>query len=136
VQSFRWSLDNERWQGRANTIKAAHELAARDLKEPMVNQKVCRELWNKVIPGILDDFDCPNMLKLFAGRPLIITNGDKDPNCPIEGARIAYKAAEKAFADANASDKLKIIVGEGIAHAVTAEHRKEAIDFCDKWLKK
>ena len=51
VQSFRWCLDNDRWQGRANTIKAAHEAAAKDLGEPAVNQKVCRALWNKVIPG-------------------------------------------------------------------------------------
>ena len=71
VQSFRWSLDNDKWQGRANTIKAAHEAAAKDLGDPMVNQKVCRALWGKVIPGILDEFDCPNMLRLFAGRPLL-----------------------------------------------------------------
>ena len=54
VQSFRWSLDNDKWQGRANTIKAAHEQAARDLDESAVNQRVCRELWSKIIPGILD----------------------------------------------------------------------------------
>ena len=39
VQSFRWSLENDKWQGRANTIKAAHEAAAKDLGEPMVNQQ-------------------------------------------------------------------------------------------------
>ncbi len=136
VQSFRWSLENEKWQGRANTIKAAHELAARELKEPMVNQKVCRELWNKVIPGILNEFDCPKMLTLLAGRPTIITNGDKDGNCPIEGARIAFRSAEEAFAKANASDKLKIMVGENVGHTITAEHRQAVIEFCDKWLKK
>src|SRR5262249_25669398 len=38
VQSFRWSLDNDRWQGRANTIKAAHEAAAKDLGEEKVNR--------------------------------------------------------------------------------------------------
>src|SRR6185312_12674499 len=47
VQSFRWSLENDRWQGRANTIKAAHEAAARDLGESKVNRRVCRELWAK-----------------------------------------------------------------------------------------
>ena len=41
VQSFRWSLENEKWQGRANTIKAAHNAAATDLGESAVNQKVC-----------------------------------------------------------------------------------------------
>lgn len=135
VQSFRWSLENDKWQGRANTIKAAHEAAAKDLGEPMVNRKVCRELWSKVIPGILDDFDCPNLIPLFAGRALIITNGDQDGNCPIEGARIAFKAAEEAFAKSGDKAKLSIHVGEKVGHTVTAEHRKAAVAFCVKWLK-
>ena len=97
VQSFRWSLENDKWQGRANTIKAAHEAAAKDLGEAEVNAKVCRALWNKVIPGILDQFDCPSMLRLFAGRPLLILNGEKDPNCPLEGAKLAFAAAEEAY---------------------------------------
>lgn len=138
VQSFKWSLENDRWQGRANTIKAAHEVAAKDLGEPAVNKKVCRELWTKVIPGILDDFDCPNLLPLFATgtpRPLFIANGDMDANCPVEGARIAIKAAEDAFAKAGAKDKLVVRVNAGVAHKVTDEDRKECIAFCVKWLK-
>ena len=138
VQSFKWSLENDKWQGRANTIKAAHEAAAKDLGEPMVNKKVCRELWTKVIPGILDDFDCPNLLPLFASNPtraLFIANGDMDPNCPVEGARIAIKAAEDAFAKAGAKDRLVVRVNAGVAHRVTDEDRKEAIAFCVKWLK-
>ena len=40
------------------------------LGAPAINKQVCRELWTKVIPGILDDFDCPNLLPLFAtGTP-------------------------------------------------------------------
>ncbi len=62
-----------------------------------MNARVCRELWNKVIPGMLDQFDCPSMIRLFAGRPLLILNGDRDPNCPLEGAKIAFAAAEAAF---------------------------------------
>src|SRR5262249_34074634 len=48
VQSLRWSLENEKWQGRANTIRAAHEAAAADLGEKEINGKVCRALWTKV----------------------------------------------------------------------------------------
>jgi dienelactone hydrolase len=139
VQSFQWSLENDKWQGRANTIKAAHEAAAKDIGEPMVNKNVCRELWSKVIPGILDDFDCPNLLPLFAlgksPRPLFIANGDMDPNCPVEGAKIAIKSAEDAFAKAGAKDKLVVRVNAGVAHKVTDEDRKECIAFCVKWLK-
>jgi dienelactone hydrolase len=134
VQSFRWSLENEKWQGRANTIKAAHEAAAKDLGEEKVNQKVCRELWNKVIPGILDQFDCPSMIRLFAGRPLLILNGETDGNCPLPGAKLAFASAEQAYKDAKASDKLRIIVAP-VGHTVTAEQRQAAIDWFEKWLK-
>jgi dienelactone hydrolase len=135
VQSFRWSLENNQWQARANTIKAAHESAAKDLGEPAVNQKVCRALWDKVIPGILEQFDCPSMLRLCAGRPLLILNGELDPNCPLEGAKLAFAAAEAAYKDAKASDKLRIDVAKGVRHAVTAEQRQMALEWLEKWLK-
>lgn len=137
VQCFKWSLENDKWEGRANTIKATHEAAAKDLGEPAVNQKVCRELWSKVIPGILDDYNCPNLLPLFAtgSRALFIANGERDPNCPVEGAKLAIKAAEDAFAKAGAKDRLAVRVNAGVAHTVTADDRKAALDFCEKWLK-
>jgi dienelactone hydrolase len=136
VQSFRWSLEHDKWQGRANTIKAAHEAAAKDLGEPVVNQRVCRELWGKIIPGILDDFDGPNLLPLFAGRALFVANGELDANCPIEGAKLAVAAAAEAFAAAGAQDRLEFRLAEGVGHAVTPEQHKAAVAFCVKWLKK
>ena len=99
VQSFRWSLENDQWQGRARTIKLAHDAAAKDLGESEVNAKVCRVLWNKIIPGITEQFDCPSMLRLFAGRALLIVGGTKDPNCPYGGAKLAIASAERAFQD-------------------------------------
>ena len=135
VQSFKLSLDNDKLQGRANTIKTAHEAAAKDLGELKVNQRVCRKLWDKVIPGILDDYDCPNLIRLFASRALFIANGDQDANCPIEGAKLAIAAAEEAFAKTKAVDKLVVRVNKGVGHKVTDEDRKEAIAFCVKWLK-
>jgi dienelactone hydrolase len=134
VQSFRWSLEHEAWQGRARTIEAAHDDAAKDLGEPQVNARVCRELWNKVIPGMLDEFDCPSMIRLFAGRPLLILNGDRDPNCPLEGAKLAFTAAEAAFQDAGASDKLKIMVAPDTAHKVATEQRQAALEWLTFWL--
>src|SRR6202041_3942706 len=97
---------------RANTIRQAHETAAKDLGESAVNQKVCRALWNKVIPGMLDQFDCPSMLRLCAGRPLLILNGELDPNCPLEGAKLAFASAEAAYKQVKAEDKLKIMVAQ------------------------
>lgn len=134
VQSFRWSLENDRWQGRANTIRPAHAQAAKDLGEPAVNQKVCRALWSKIIPGILDDYDCPSMLRLCAGRPMLIVSGTKDGNCPYEGAKIAIASAERAYKEANASERLSVLV-EDVGHTVTAKQRTAALDWFEKWLK-
>ena len=102
--------------------------------EAEVNARVCRELWNKVIPGILDEFDCPSMIRLFAGRPLLILNGELDLNCPIGGAQVAFAAAEKAYRDAGASERLKIMVAPATGHKVTDEQRQAALEWFDKWL--
>ena len=135
VQSFRWSLDNNAWGGRAATIKGAHDAAAKDLGRDKVDAKVCEALWNKVIPGILDAYDCPTMLTLFAGRPLLIVNGEKDPNSPIEGSKIAFKRAEAAYQEAGAAGRLKIDVAPGIGHAVTDSQRATIFDWFQRWLK-
>jgi pimeloyl-ACP methyl ester carboxylesterase len=134
VQSFRWSLDNDQWQGRARTIKAAHDQAAKDLGEPMVNQKVCRALWNKIVPGILDQYDCPSMLRLFAGRALLIVGGSKDANCPYAGAQLAIASARQAFEEAKCSEKLRVIV-EDVGHTVTNAQRQAALAWFARWLK-
>jgi dienelactone hydrolase len=135
VQSFRWSLEHDKWQGRANTIRAAHQAAAKDLGEKAVNQRVCRALWNKIVPGILDQFDCPSMLRLAAGRPLLILNGELDPNCPLEGAKLAIEEATRAYRAAGAADKLKVMIAPGVKHQVTAQQRKAALDWFEKWLR-
>jgi dienelactone hydrolase len=135
VQSFRWSLEHEQWEGRARTIWAAHEAAAMDLGEPAVNARVCRALWTKLLPGILGDFDGPSMLRLFAPRPLYIPSGELDPNNPIEGARVAFASVEAAYRAAGARDKLKISVAPGVGHKVTDEQNEAALAWLVAWLK-
>jgi hypothetical protein len=135
VQSFRWSLEHNQWQGRAKTIGLAHQAAAEDLGAKEVTADVCRALWNKVIPGILGPFDCPSMLRLYAGRPMLILNGELDPNCPIEGAEIAFAEARKAYAEAGAGDRLKISVAQGVGHKVTDDQHRLAIEWLVRWLK-
>lgn len=135
VQSFRWSLENDKWQNRARTIQKAHDETAHDLGEKEVNARVCRVLWSKVIPGILDQFDCPSMIRLFAGRPLLILNGELDGNCPLEGAKLAFASAELAYKVKEAEDHLKIMVAKDVGHAVTNEQRLAALAWFEKWLK-
>lgn len=129
VQGFRWGLDHDRYQARANTVRAAHEAAAADLDAAKVDREVCLALWGKVLPGITDRFDCPSMLRLFAGRSLLILNGELDPNCPIEGAEVAIAAARSAFHEAGGDDRLQVMIARGVGHTVTPEQHEAALGW-------
>ena len=135
VQSFRWSLESGQWQGRASTIGRAHQVAAMELGEKTVNSKAVRALWDKIIPGIMDEFDCPSMLRGIAPRPLLILSSDNDPNNPLGGAKLAFAAAEDAYRSAKASDRLKIDVARGVGHSVTNEQWDMAFKWLARWLK-
>ncbi len=135
MQSFRWGLEHNHWQARANTVKQAHERVATDLGYPTVNREVCQILWAKILPGIRDEFDGPSMVRLLAGRPTLLINGEVDANCPIEGAELAFEAARAAFHAIDADDKLKIMVAKGTGHTVTPEQHQAALDWLVTWLK-
>jgi dienelactone hydrolase len=134
VQSFRWSLEHDQWQGRAKTFQRVHEAAARDLGEAEVNQRVCRALWTRLLPGALDEFDGPAVLPRIAPRPLLILSGENDPNCPLAGAQLAFAAAEAAYRRAGAAERLVIDVAPGAGHVVTPAQRARAAAFLERWL--
>ena len=73
----------------------------------------------------------PSMLRLFAPRPLLIVSGELDPNCPLEGARLAFAQAEQAYQQAGASDRLKIDVETGSGHTITPRQEKVIIDWLE-----
>ncbi|WP_159473577.1 S9 family peptidase [Dyadobacter sp. 3J3] len=134
AQSFKWSLENNRWQGRAGTIWAAHEKAAKDLGDTVVNAKNVAELWHKILPGILDEFDCPSMIRLFAPRPLLLLSNAEDQNCPLPGAEIAFKSARDSYQLKNATEKLKINVSPDEPHRFLPQHLKLASEWFIQWL--
>jgi hypothetical protein len=47
---------------------------------------------------------------------------------------LAIAAAEQAYKDAGALDKLRVIV-EDVGHTVTAKQRTAALEWFEKWLK-
>ena len=76
------------------------------------------------------------MFRLFAGRPLLILNGELDPNCPLDGAKLAFASAEEAYKDAESGRQAKDHGRQGSGHTVTKEHRQAALDWLEKWLLK
>jgi fermentation-respiration switch protein FrsA (DUF1100 family) len=134
VQSFKWSLENDKWQGRAATIKSAHERVARDMGDAGLNATNVKALWDKIIPGITGEFDCPSMLRAIAPRPMLILSNEKDQNCPLTGALIAYHTAEETYKSDSTADKLKMDVEAGQPHRSTPAHAQMTLDWFAKWL--
>jgi len=134
AQSFRWSLENNKWQGRARTIWPVHERMAKERGDTNVTVKNAETVWNKLIPGITGPFDCPSMIRLIAPRPLLLLNNEKDENCPLPGAQLAFSAATDAYRSQNALDKLKIHITPEAPHRFTDEHLEMVIEWFAKWL--
>lgn len=136
AQSFKWILDNNQWQGRAGTITGAHAKAAKDLGDTGPNAKNVKAMWDRIVPGITDEFDCPSLLRLIAPRPLLILSNDKDPNNPYNGAQIAFTAATDAYQQKKAIGNLAIVVQPNLAHVFNAQDNWLSIEWFSRWLLK
>ncbi|HEX8356298.1 MAG TPA: alpha/beta hydrolase family protein, partial [Segetibacter sp.] len=134
AQSFKWSLENNRWQGRARTIWSVHEQAAKDAGGSNVAKESVRSVWAKLIPGITEEFDCPSMIRLFAPRPLLLLNNGKDENCPLPGAKIAFNAAKNAYKATHAANKLQVRVIPNEPHRFLPQHAEMTLAWFKKWL--
>ncbi len=134
VQSFAWSFSHDRWQGRVATVSDAAQTVASDMGKPHIDAESARALFSKLLPGIFDKFDCPQMLPLIAPRPMLILSGDQDRNNPIEGAELAFAAARNAYRQQIASDRLRIEVSKGLGHELPEEHIRLMADWLVAWL--
>jgi dienelactone hydrolase len=135
VQSFKWSLDNGQWRARIATIQGAFNAAAAEARQPESSVDFVRAFYDRVVPGIDEEFDGPGMLPLIAPRPLLVVNSDSDANTPLAGVRLAVNAAQPVYAAANATDKLVLKIQENTGHKVNADSVDAGIAWFTRWLK-
>ena len=135
VQSFRWALDNNAWQSRVGTIQPAIDGAAKDEGKREINVDFVQHFYNRVVPGIADRFDGPQMLPLIAPRPLLVINGDSDLLTPVPGLMEVVEKTKAAYAQANAVDKFKFTLQPNTGHEVTPQAFREVIAWLEQWLK-
>jgi len=65
------------------------------------------------IPGLLKYAEMPDVLGLFAPRPVVIVAGLKDPLFPIAAVRRAFEKLRAIYAAAGAADRCHLVVGSG-----------------------
>ncbi|KAK2392342.1 hypothetical protein P8452_29263 [Trifolium repens] len=135
VQGFRWAIDNDKWQGRVDSIKPLFEAARDDLGKTAIDKEVVEKVWDRIAPGLASQFDSPYSVPSIAPRPLLILNGAEDPRCPLAGLEIPRSKASQAYGEFHRVDNFKFIAEPGIGHQITKFQVKESSDWFDKFLK-
>jgi fermentation-respiration switch protein FrsA (DUF1100 family) len=135
LESFKWALDHNAWQPRVGTIPTAFADAAKSQNILTPDSNFVHLFYTKVAPGLDEEFDGPNMVKLIAPRPLMSINGDSDPRTPLPSLQLCIDSAKLAYHTANADDHFTFIIQPHTAHKVTPSAQSAAIDWFAKWLK-
>ena len=136
MQSFDWALKNDAWRSRISTIQSAFDSAAREAAVNPIDAAFVRQFYDRVVPGIHDEFDGPAMLPLIAPRPLLVINGDRDDRTPRVGLELCVEAARSAYAKANASDQFEFILQPNTGHAVTPGSQQYSLEWLSRHLAK
>ena len=135
VESFRWALDNNDWQGRIGTIQNAFDTIAKENGVTRPGPAFVQKFYDRVVPGIAGEFDGPKMLALIAPRPLLVINSDSDNHTPLPGVIECTNAAQKVYAAGHAADHFAVIIQKNAGHQVKPESERAAIDWFVRWLK-
>jgi dienelactone hydrolase len=135
VESFRWAVENDSWQSRISTVKAAFDAAAKDSGVANPGAEFVHTFYTRVAPGLDRQFDGPAMVPLIAPRPLLAINGDTDPRTPLPGVHQCIDAARPLYRAAGADEKLVLHLQPNTAHKVQPESLVLAKDWFVKWLK-
>ncbi|KAJ0986051.1 hypothetical protein J5N97_004407 [Dioscorea zingiberensis] len=135
VQGFKWSIDNNKWQARVDSIKPVFEEARIDLGKKEIDKEVVEKVWDRIAPGLASEFDSPYTVPAIVPRPLLILNGADDPRCPLAGLEAPVARAVEAYKDAGCLEKFELIAEPGIGHQMTPSMVKQASNWFDKFLK-
>lgn len=72
------------------------------------------------VPGLLRWAESPDVLGLFAPKPVVVVNGRDDPIFPLDGVRAAFADLQAIYAAAGHADRCRLVIGEG-GHRFYAE---------------
>lgn len=86
---FRYALENDCFHGRVSSLPILFAAAAKDLdpERQRITSAVVRAVWDKLLPGLLEEYDAPRSLPAIAPRSLLVVSGAQDPRCPIKVMR-------------------------------------------------
>lgn len=135
MQSFKWALDHNDWQGRIGTIQKAFDQIVEKSGVTNVNSAFVEGFYHRVTPHIYSEFDGPKMLALTAPRPVLMVNSDSDNHTPLPGVKECIAAGQAAYAAVGVPDHFEFIIQEKTGHKVTSTSEKAVVEWFVKRLR-
>ena len=89
-----------------------------------------RHCVDNYLPGLLEVGECPELMGLIAPKPLLLTNGDRDPIFPLSGTQAAIQQVGEAYARLGAAGLFESEIFDG-GHEISLG---AVLDFFDKYL--
>ena len=100
------------------------------------NAASTRMFYDRVAPGLTDQYDSPEMLPLVSPRPFIVIAGLQDPRNPMPGVQLTMAAAMAAYARDGAADRVKLFTADVGHDGGYAPFHMAAVNWLDQWLGK
>jgi len=72
-----------------------------------------RSCTDNYLPGLLKYADMPDIMGLFAPRPVVLVNGREDHIFPIHATRRAFGDLQRIYDACGAKDRCHLVVGGG-----------------------
>tara|TARA_B110000977_G_scaffold196939_1_gene278355 strand:- start:73 stop:1377 length:1305 start_codon:yes stop_codon:yes gene_type:complete len=104
AQDFSYGLRNEMWRARVASLppqlfdEAVKDYDLSTGTSTALNSDIVKQVYSRITPGLLDEFDGPQTFPLIAPIPLLILNGELDPRNPIGGVCGVVSTTKKVYA--------------------------------------
>lgn len=138
AQYFGYAIENDCYHDRVMSIPDVFRAAAEIRGETFphhISRDTVRDVWDRLLPDMLESYDADKSLAAIAPRPLLIVTGAQDPRNPVEGVEIAYEIATKAYEKCGAGDNVELFSEKSAGHEFTKEMMLRIDSWMDKHLK-
>jgi dienelactone hydrolase len=88
----------------------------------------------KIVPGLYQHMDLPDVVSMHCPGALMIINGTQDALFPMEGVRAALDKVARVYAKAGVPERFEGVLYDG-PHEFNAAMQDKAFAWLDRWLK-
>jgi dienelactone hydrolase len=120
--------------GLDSRIKAAVVVGWMSTYESMLQNKLTSIGFMKVVPGLYQYMDLPDVVSMTAPGGLMIIHGTRDQLFTNDGVQAAFDKIAAVYKKAGVPDRFQGVTYDG-PHEFNAQMQEQAFAWLDRWLK-